>query len=196
MKLRKLLERLLGEAEIKDTVVVYAGRFQPFHAGHYASYRHLVQKFGKDSVFIGTSDKTDTKKSPFNFKEKEAIMRGLFGVPKDKIVKIKNPYAPMEILKNYDEETTAFITVVGEKDEARLGGKYFTPYKGKVEHGYRDKGYVYISTPQANALSGTKVREMLSSGTMEERKEKFNQIYPKFNEKLFNLIVQKLETLK
>jgi hypothetical protein len=196
MKLRKLIERLLGEGEIKDVVVVYSGRFQPFHAGHNASYLHLVKKFGKANVFIGTSDKTDTKKSPFNFKEKVAIMRGLFGVPKDKIVKIKSPYAPMEILKNYDEETTGFITVVGEKDEARLGGKYFTPYTGEVQYGYRDKGYVYASPAQAGALSGTKVREMLSSGTMEERKEKFNQIYPKFNEKLFNLIIQKLETLK
>jgi hypothetical protein len=196
MKLRKLIERLLGEGEIKDVVVVYSGRFQPFHAGHNASYLHLVKKFGKANVFIGTSDKTDTKKSPFNFNEKAAIMRGLFGVPKDKIVKIEKPYAPMEILKNYDEETTGFITVVGEKDEARLGGKYFTPYKGEVQYGYRDKGYVYASPAQPGALSGTKVREMLSSGTMEERKEKFNQIYPKFNEKLFNLIIQKLETLK
>jgi len=50
---------------MKNKVVVYSGRFQPFHKGHYATYDHLVKKFGKDSVYIGTSDVTDNKKSPF-----------------------------------------------------------------------------------------------------------------------------------
>jgi hypothetical protein len=192
-----LLKNLLKEIiDIKKVVVVYSGRFQPFHAGHYMSYQHLVKKFGKNNVFIGTSNVTDNKKSPFNFKEKVLIMTGLFGVPKSKIVQIKNPYAPTEILKNYDDETTAFITVVGEKDENRLGGKYFTPYKGNVEYGYKDKGYVYATPSQGNNISGTQVRNMLSSGTMEEKRENFSKLYPKFNERIFNLIVSKLGELK
>jgi glycerol-3-phosphate cytidylyltransferase-like family protein len=197
MKLRKLIERLLGEGEIKDVVVVYSGRFQPFHAGHNASYRHLVKKFGKDNVFIGTSDKTDTKKSPFNFKEKVMIMSKMFGVPKSKIVMIKNPYAPVEILKRYDEDTTAFVTVVGKKDADRLGGKYFTPYTGEFGHGYKDKGYVYISSPQSNGLSGTEVREKLGGeGDMESKKEIFTKLYPKFDKGVFELITSKLAGLK
>ena len=191
------LKNILNEnTEIKKVVVVYSGRFQPFHLGHYLSYKHLVKKFGKDNVFIGTSNATDTKKSPFNFKEKLVIIMGLFGIPKSKIVQIKNPYAPTEILKNYDQTTTGFITVVGEKDANRLGGKYFTPYKGTIEYGYKEKGYVYATPAQDSAITGTQVRNMLSSGTMEERREKFSKLYPKFNESIFKLIVTKLETLK
>lgn len=191
-----LVQELIKEIEnITDYVVVYSGRFQPFHKGHFATYQHLVKKFGKENVYIGTSDKTDKLKSPFNFKEKQTIMTKMFGIPSNKIVQIKNPYAPTEILKNFDGDTTAFITVVGEKDEQRLGGKYFTPYTGKFEAGYAEKGYVYISPAQPNAISGTDVRNWLGSGEMEDRKKLFSKAYPKFDEKIFNLITTKLSSL-
>ena len=144
-----LVDGILLEG-IEKTIVVYSGRFQPFHKGHFATYENLIKKFGKDSVYIATSNKTDNQKSPFNFREKKMIMQKMFGIPSNKIVEVRNPYAPMEVLANYPEETTGFITVVGEKDEMRLSGKYFTPYKGKVEMGYRDKGYVYASPSQPN----------------------------------------------
>jgi hypothetical protein len=192
-----LVETILGEAaEIGKVVVVYSGRFQPFHKGHYATYDHLVKKFGKDNVYIGTSDVTDNKKSPFGFKEKKAIMMKMFGISSNKIVQIKNPYAPQEILNKYDSDTTGFITVVGEKDSSRLSGKYFTPYKGKVEEPYLDKGYVYAAPAQPNAISGTDVRYWLSAGNQEERKKNFTKAYPKFDDQIFKMITLKLKKLK
>ena len=156
-----LVESILLEADSVDNkVVVYAGRFQPFHKGHYATYSHLVKKFGKDNVYIGTSNKTDNQKSPFNFKEKVMIMNTMFGIPKNRIVQVKNPYVPTEVLKKFDKDTTAFITVVGKKDASRLGGKFFTPYKDNLDfEGYEDKGYVYIAPQQSNPISGTDVRK-------------------------------------
>jgi hypothetical protein len=192
-----LVETILGEAAQMDkVVVVYSGRFQPFHKGHYATYDNLIKKFGKDSVYIGTSDVTDNKKSPFGFKEKKAIMMKMFGIPSNKIFNVKNPYAPQEILNKFDSDTTGFITVVGEKDSSRLSGKYFTPYKGKVEQGYLDKGYVYASPAQPNAISGTDVRYWLSSGSETERKKNFTKAYPKFDDQIFKLITLKLKGLK
>ena len=192
-----LVETILGEAAgIDDVVVVYSGRFQPFHKGHYATYDNLVRKFGKDSVYIGTSNVTDSKKSPFNFKEKKAIMMQMFGIPSSKIVNVKNPYRPEEILNKYDSDTTGLIVVVGEKDQNRLSGKYFTPYKGKVEQGYLDKGYVYASPAQPNPISGTDVRYWLSAGSEEERKKNFTKAYPKFDSQIFKLITLKLKSLK
>ena len=192
-----LIETILGEAAQMDkVVVVYSGRFQPFHKGHYATYDNLVRKFGKDSVYIGTSNVTDSKKSPFNFKEKKVIMTTMFGIPSNKIVNIKNPYAPEEILKKYDSDTTGLIVVVGEKDENRLSGKYFTPYKGKVEQGYLDKGYVYASPATANPISGTDVRYWLSAGSAIDRKKNFTKAYPKFDDQIFKLITLKLKGLK
>lgn len=186
---------LLTEEELKNFVVVYSGRFQPFHKGHYATYQGLVKKFGKDKVYIGTSNKTDNQKSPFNFKEKKTIMTKMFGIPSNKIVEVKNPYAPTEILKNFDETTTGFITVVGEKDEQRLGGKYFEKYKGKIEFGYKDKGYVYASPAQSNAVSGTDVRNWLSNGTDDEKRKNFLKAYPKFDETIYKFITLKLGKL-
>ncbi len=192
-----LVETILGEAAgIDKVVVVYSGRFQPFHKGHYATYDNLVRKFGKDSVYIGTSNITDSKKSPFNFKEKKAIMMQMFGIPSSKIINLKNPYRPEEILNNYDSDTTGLIVVVGEKDQNRLSGKYFTPYKGKVEQGYLDKGYVYASPAQPNPISGTDVRYWLSAGSEEERKKNFTKAYPKFDNQIFKLITLKLKGLK
>jgi hypothetical protein len=192
-----LVETILDEAaEMDKVVVVYSGRFQPFHKGHYATYENLIRKFGKDSVYIGTSNVTDSKKSPFNFKEKKAIMMQMFGIPSSKIINIKNPYRPEEILNKYDSDTTGLIVVVGEKDQNRLSGKYFTPYKGNVGQGYLDKGYVYASPAQPNPISGTDVRYWLSAGSEEERKKNFTKAYPKFDSQIFKLITLKLKGLK
>ena len=192
-----LVETILGEAaKIDKVVVVYSGRFQPFHKGHYATYDNLVRKFGKDSVYIGTSNVTDSKKSPFNFKEKKAIMTNMFGIPSNKIVNIRNPYAPEEILNKYDEDTTGLIVVVGEKDEQRLGGKYFTPYKGKVTEPFLDRGYVYAAPAESNPISGTDVRYWLSAGSAADRKKNFTKAYPRFDDQIFKLITLKLKSLK
>jgi hypothetical protein len=194
-ELSKFLVESIMEDEnpIKKTVVIYVGRFQPMHKGHYGTYQHLVKKFGKDNVFIGTSDKVERPKSPFNFKEKVKIMTTMFGIPKSKIHKVKNPYKPTEILKKFDEETTAFVTVVGEKDKNRLGGKYFQPWKGEPTVGYRDGGYVYAAPSSGGGISGTETRNGLSVGSDEQKKDFFRKrAYGKFNATIFKMITDKL----
>ena len=190
-----LVESIMEDANpIKKTVVVYVGRFQPMHKGHAGTYQHLIKKFGKDNVYVGTSDKVQLPKSPFNFKEKVKIMTTMFGIPKSKIHRVKNPYKPTEILKKFDEETTAFVTVVGEKDKNRLGGKYFQPYKGDPSVGYRDGGYVYAAPMSGGSVSGTEVRNGLSVGSDDQKKDFFKKrAYGKFNATIFNMITGKLD---
>lgn len=189
------MESILTE-DIKKTVVTYVGRFHPFHEGHNAVYQHLVKKFGKDNVYIGTSDKVELPKSPFRFKEKVEIMTTMFGIPKNKIYQVKNPYAPKEILQSFSEETTAFVTVVGKKDAGRLrmgDGRYFSKYeKGKVDKGFADKGYVYIVPPQGKGISGTQVRAGMSEPDEQKRMKFFKSVYPKFNQKIFDLVSSKI----
>ena len=189
--IKEWIKRILVE-EVKQEVVVYAGRFQPFHKGHYATYEHLVKKFGKQNVFVGTSNQQGGPRHPFNFKEKREIMMKMFNIPSSQIVQVKNPYQPKEVLDKFDSKTTAFITVVGEKDEARLGGKYFKKYNGKPESGYIDQGYVYVAPAQPNAISGTDVRNWLSAGDDSQRKAGFKKAYPKFDPKIYNLISTRL----
>jgi len=174
---------------VKKTIVVYSGRFQPFHKGHYAAYEKLVSKFGANNVYIGTSDKSDGGKSPFNFKEKVVIMGKMFGIPPSKIVQVANPYSPKEILSKFDGQTTAYIAAVGEKDATRLAGKYFKPYKGKTGYGYDEIGYTYIIPPESNPISGTDVRNWLSSDKAEKL---FLKAYPKFDKEIYKMITNKL----
>jgi len=194
-----VVDSILKE-DIKKEVVVYSGRFQPFHSGHAQVYKHLVGKFGKNNVFIGTSNKQGGPRHPFNFKEKKEVMTKMFKIPSNKIVQVKNPYAPNEVMDKFPEKTTAFITVVGKKDASRLASpgyqKYFSMYKkGDVDTGYKDKGYVYVS-PSFGNISGTAVRDGMSKGDESKRKSFFKKVYGKFDPKIFNLISGRLSKLE
>lgn len=178
----------VDKSKIKQTVVVYAGRFQPFHPGHYAVYKHLVDKFGKDSVYIGSSDDTSGPKSPLRFKEKKLIAVNIFGVPSSRFVKVQNPYQPVEILKKYNGKTTQYIAALGEKDSDRLSGKYFKPYKGKAGYGYDEIGYTYNVPSQAGGISATEVRKGISNKDKNKAKDFFKKVYPKYDAEIFNLI--------
>jgi hypothetical protein len=178
--------------KIQGEIVVYAGRFQPFHRGHYDAYQRLVSEFGSANVYIATSNDTSSGKSPFSFNEKKEIATKMFGVPSTKFVKVNNPYRPAEILKKYDGQTIAYIAAVGDKDATRLQGKYFKPYKGKAGYGYDEIGYTYPIPAEANPISGTDVRRGLGSNDKEKAKKFFLKAYPKFDKDIFKMITTKL----
>lgn len=180
------------------TIAIFPGRFQPFHAGHYSIYRALVEKFGKENVYIATSDKTDPTKSPFGFNEKKDIITKMFDIPEEMVVQVKNPYAPVEITGNMPDNTVV-VTAVSEKDSERLtGGKYFTPYDGeKATQGFKDKGYFIVAPEmqlqlQGKNISGTQVRALLGNPniTDEAKEEIFTMIYGKFDPDIFKKIVK------
>jgi hypothetical protein len=179
---------------VTKTVVIYAGRFQPFHKGHYDAYKRLVSKFGENSVYIGTSNDTNDVKSPFNFNEKKKIATTMFGIPSNHFVQIKNPYKPVEILQHFDGQTTQYIAAVGAKDATRLQGKYFKPYTGKAGYGYNEIGYVWPVPAESNPISGTDVRNGLG-GDVESAKKFFLKAYPKFNKQIFTMITDKIKSL-
>ena len=111
-----------------DTVVIYPGRFHPFHKGHKSVYDALVKRFGKNRVFIATSNKVDPPKSPFTFDEKRAMM-ALTGVDPSRVVQVKNPYQATEITDNYDPQNTIALFAVSDKDMAEDPRFSFKPRK-------------------------------------------------------------------
>ena len=121
----------IGEADkdktVSTVVGVYVGRFQPFHAGHFNTWKAMVKEFGAKHTYIATSNVSGGDRHPFNFKEKQKIISKMYGIKKSQIVQEKNVYAPTNILSKYDAETTAVAVGLGEKDGKRLGGKYFKP---------------------------------------------------------------------
>ena len=182
----------VNKPKVTQSIVIYGGRFQPFHKGHYAAYENLCSKFGKANVYIGTSNDTSSDKSPFSFKEKKEIATKMFGVPASKFVKVNNPYRPVEILSKYDGKITQYIAAVGEKDASRLKSGYFKPYKGKAGYGYDEVGYYYPVPAEQNPISGTDVRKKLGSSNKEVAKKFFLKAYPSFDREVFKMITSKL----
>lgn len=177
-------------------VVIYPGRFQPFHFGHKETYDNLVKKFGKDNVYIATSDKVELPKSPFNFTEKKKIITTMFkDIPSDHVVQVKNPYQATEITSEHPEDT-AVIFAVGDKDADRLTTKnFFKLYKDDEDmNGYKDNGYVYITPPNKAEMSGTVVREIFSSTDEKEKEKMFVKLYGTLNKPILSLINKKLSS--
>lgn len=150
-------------------VAVFYGRFQPPTRAHLAVYDKLVQTFGRDSVYIGTSNKTDGDKSPLSFENKKRLFSKL-GVPADKIIQTRQNYNAGEVSKtlNIDFEDMIFIVAIGQKDASRLsGGNFFKPLQStnlsKLDTSDK-QGYFYIIpniSLGGKVLSATDVRKLL-----------------------------------
>ena len=69
-----IMLREFEEPDNERVVVIYPGRFHPFHKGHSSIYNKLTQKFPYADVYITTSGKTDEDTSPFTFDEKKEMM--------------------------------------------------------------------------------------------------------------------------
>ena len=161
-----IAEQLIVEQQIKTVIAIYPGRFQPMGPHHVKTYNWLAKKFGKANTFVVTSDKVKLPKSPLNFKEKESIINK-HGI--NNVVQVRNPYQATELLKDYDPETTAAVFMVGEKDAQRLGGKFFRPWEGVANVGYKDGAYTLIAphvslkVPGFGEMSGTTIRQALAN---------------------------------
>lgn len=109
------IQRMLSEQKGADMkqVVIQAGGYHPFHAGHMALWRSAHKAFpGADFWMAATAD---TKTRPFPFEVKKRIAE-LAGVKPDQFVQVKSPFNPVEIKQQYDPETTQLIFVRSEKD--------------------------------------------------------------------------------
>ena len=176
-------------------LVIYPGRFHPFHLGHKASYDWLVKKFGEGSVYVATSNVQNTDDSPFSYSDKVAMTTRL-GIPAGRVVQVKNPYRADEItgsLSDEEKQTTALIFAVSEKDTARFN---FNPKKDGTP-GYLQPlpenlkklkpmlkhGYVAI-TPTVNfrvqgvdADSASAIRKMYLDGNDNNRNQIITDLY-------------------
>lgn len=203
MKLFQLLEA----GSSGKLVVVYGGRFQPFHKGHYAAYKWLCKKFGKENVWLAASNKTNTDPkggdvSPFTFKEKKEIMVGLFGIPARRVVECDNPtFKPVEIFQLYKGYQIIYITAVGAKDEGRYhGGDFFKPLP-EERRDYKtldDKVGYYTIIPMTKKISGTEVRKALSDPHNDEAEteELYHKFFGKYDSTIAQLISAKLKEVK
>lgn len=196
-----LQEDSIGKRSAK--VVIYAGRFQPFHMGHYQAYKSLVSIFGHEDVYIATSNVTNLTNSPLTFKDKKEFITQMFDVPSSQVVQVKNPYAPTEILSKYDSNSSIYVAAVSQKDADRLThGQYFEPFNKKANTSYLNKGYTYVypmSPFQLNGqdISASMIRKILMSDKSDQVKRSFfKKIYPKYNDQLYQSLIDNLNSTR
>ena len=180
-----------------NNLVIYPGRFHPFHLGHKASYDWLTGRFGENSVYIATSDPAnrDPEKSPFVYADKVKMMTKL-GVPASHIVKVKNPYQAKEIIDQLSDEekkNTSLIFAVSAKDAERFSFKpkkdgsasYLQPLPENLKKlkPMSEVGYVAI-TPTVNfrvkgadANSASQIRDRYLKGNEVDRKNIITDLY-------------------
>lgn len=169
-----LFESYVAEAG-PQLVVLYPGRFQPFHLGHGEVFRSLQAKFGRDNVYITTANKVELPKSPFNFTEKTIFMNAA-GIPGDRILQVTNPYKLPE--PQFNPANTIFIAVLGSPDRNRLSvdgvkkdgsPQYFKTFESldkcvtADKHGYvlvvdEKEKYITINGQIVDVSHGTKAR--------------------------------------
>jgi hypothetical protein len=154
-------------------VVIYPGRFQPMLSHHVKVYRSIQEQFPGADVYIGTSDKVDGEKSPFNFQEKRLIAKA-HGIDPSKFLLAPRPYHNMDYEANFkemsdqfDPEKVQIFFAVGEKDvlqrfpmsnlhpETGLDMK-IKPNKdtGKVDPKYYQMINTYKQDPQPMSVRG------------------------------------------
>lgn len=193
-----------------NTIVIYPGRFHPFHLGHKASYDYLVDKYGADSVYIVTSDKQAPVTSPFTYSDKVEMMTKL-GVPASHIVKVRNPYRADEIINDLTPEqkdNTALIFAVSQKDAERFNFKpkrdgsasYMQPLPEKTKklQPLTKSAYVEL-TPTVNfrvqgqdANSATAIRQMFIDGNDADRDQIITDLYGSPDSSLRDMFKQRL----
>jgi hypothetical protein len=120
MFIADLFENYVAEAG-PQLVVIYPGRFQPFHLGHADVFSGLQNKFGRNNVYIATSNKVELPKSPFSFSDKTVLMHAA-GIPNDRIIEVSDPYRPDDYVRalNLNLSNTIMLFAVGAPDAARL----------------------------------------------------------------------------
>jgi hypothetical protein len=186
-------------------IVIMAGGYHPFHAGHYALYQSIVDKFPNADIYVAASD--DTKIRPFPFELKKKLAK-VAGVPEDKFVQVRSPFQPKEILQNYNPDEDVLVFVRSEKDrdqQPKPGGTkkdgspaYFQPYSEKNLQSFGKHGYItYLPTVEfgPGIKSATEIRNSWPNLNKRQKLAMVLSLYPKTreNKKLAQTVVKMLD---
>lgn len=209
------IQASLQEATDEKLVVIYPGRFHPFHKGHASVYNTLKQQYGGIAdIYIATSGKMEPGKSPFSFEEKLEMIK-LTGIDPSKVVQTKNPYKAEEITNKYDMNNTVILYGVSEKDMAD-DPRFNFPTKGpnlkkdlKPAHMQKWDGWdnarslehhSYVTTVPTitfnvmgePARSATELRQRFPTLTDDQQKAFINDLFGNYSDNVLNIMKNKL----
>ncbi len=183
---------------------------------HAEVYKQLKSQFPDAEVYVGTSDKVEAPKSPFNFKEKQAIAAA-HGVPADHVLMAARPYHKDDYAKYFDENNTIIIFAVGEKDldrfpfgnvDAKTGldmtvkGEARPKYYQKINtlqtdpRPMSDRGYITLAptimTGDEVASASAFRQALIDAPDETAAKQVFQKQFSNYDDKIFKLIYSKV----
>jgi cytidyltransferase-like protein len=213
MRLNKLLQE--DTSTNLTGIGLYPGRFQPFHKGHKSVYEYVKSNF--KHAFIVTSDKTDNKKSPFNFQDKKRIITQLMNIPSSDLVQVRNPYQALEVVSKFDQDTHYAVFHVSQKDMDE-DPRFQFPSDGLAmkkngEPAYLQKwngnpkplsqhAYIGVAPTLDFKIAGkpvrsaSEIRAMLSGENQDLARRAFVDLYGTFDQEIFDMMVSKIDTLQ
>lgn len=214
----KTFKQFYTEALESKLIVIFPGRFQPFHTGHKNYYDNAKKMFPQASFYIATSDinpknvAKEPERYPFTFAEKKEIITAT-GVPANEVAQTVQPYRPIEILQNYNPDADKVIYLVGEKDmkedprfaftPTKTGApSYFQPYKSLEEMvSFKEKGgHGYVVAPGTITFtvsgkqiqSASELRKMFKESDKTQRMDIVADVVGKPDQKIYDLFTKKL----
>lgn len=177
------------------TYGILAGKFQPFHAGHYEAYLQMCKYFGKDNVFVITNNKSDDE-NPLTVGDKLEILKH-FDIPESNFFVSTGPFRPLDFFAEKMGKNSKSCFVLASYSERCLDllkktSKKFPEDPKALERYDLDKktGIYYIEVSTGNyKIDSINVFDGLSLETKEDNQKKYLlYLYVSENQSLFELI--------
>jgi bifunctional NMN adenylyltransferase/nudix hydrolase len=143
-------------------LLIFIGRFQPFHNSHYAVLQSALQRAKHVLILVGSANRVRSPKNPFTAREREVMIRATFPEADDRlrITSIKDyPYMEDLWLRGVQDAVDLAAREVGAEHVGIIGHT-------KDESSYYLKAFPQweqIDVPNFEGRSATELRDLILS---------------------------------
>jgi bifunctional NMN adenylyltransferase/nudix hydrolase len=163
--------------ENKHDVLVFCGRFQPFHNGHKAVIDRALEMAREVVVVVGSSFQARSTKNPFTFEERKAMIDAVYGEQFNYAGsqgRIKTPRVKVVPVMDYPYDDNAWVKITQDAVNKVLSSTWtdFPKKIGLIGHSKDSSSYYlnifpqwrnHIEVENIDGINATDIREDLFS---------------------------------
>lgn len=160
----------MTSAPLPFDVLVFIGRFSPFHNGHMAVLKKALSKADRVLMLIGSAKRPRTDKNPWNADERAAMIRGaLEDLPAADAARVSigaiedKTYAEAKWIAGVQRETHRLIRANGQ-DPSTLRIGIIGHLKDSSSYYLKSFSWPALDVPHGDTLSATEIRQHLFLG--------------------------------
>ena len=172
------------ENKNKHDVLVFCGRFQPFHNGHKAVIDRALQMAREVVVVVGSSFQARSTKNPFTFEERKAMIDAVYGEQFNYAGsqgRIKTPRVKVVPVMDYPYDDNAWVKITQDAVNKVLSSTWtdFPKKIGLIGHSKDSSSYYlkifpqwrnHIEVENIDGINATDIREDLFEREYSESK--------------------------